>query len=712
MMRITLLLSLYLYVLLISVFNYVNSAIGRSVVVDVPHEHWKLLANAKPRPTQNISFIIVIKNNDAQVSNLERKFQQVSDPSHADYGNFFSYDEIHQKLLYKTTKSGAIVAKWLQKHDKLSIRSTAHKEFLIVQSPLPVHILRIPNGQQSIKAKQFQLPSIVSDHIDYIEELYRFPIVLNRTIPKHSLADKTGSNAPTLISLNPTGKKFEFFIQLTCSDGISAGFSVCSEFRGYHVTFQTGRTTANQTVSLEKANCQVCIGLTSIIIFYECILYHLNAESVLCYFTLTYNIGRYQLTKVSVQSKFVKNGRTSYSASASQQIEKVSDVTPSLLSSLYNVSTSTLKQKRHPKSRQAVVGFSEYYNIKSFKAFAKTFGKNFNLKIGKVYGIDYKNKSYDETETALDMEYMAAMGSGIVTDYISNNIHNIGYAKFFATLATLESNKQNVVPLVYSISYGGSERTYKSEAVRMIDIHFMKMGVSGKTVFASSGDSGVWSSAGNCGNRFDPVYTSASPYVTSVGGTQLVHGINGNCRYIPQERGICLEEVAAYQSNLTQCVITSGGGFSEYHSTPTWQKTFVQHYLTSAGKRLPPSTYFNKSNRAYPDISLLAHNYKTKENNANDIVDGTSASCPAIAGLFSLINDKRLKLGMKPLGFLNPLLYQLAATNPEVYHDIVRGKNNCNGVSCCKYGFEAQKGYDPVTGLGSINHGLMMDLLT
>ncbi|CAF1388931.1 unnamed protein product, partial [Didymodactylos carnosus] len=380
-----------------------------------------------------------------------------------------------------------------------------------------------------------------------------------------------------------------------------------------------------------------------------------------------------QQSKVSVESKFVENGQTSYSASDSQQFEEVCVGTPSLLSSLYNVSTSTLKEKRHAKSRQAVVGFSQYYDVKSIKAFAQSFGKNFNLNIGKVYGTGYENKSYDGGETSLDMEYMAAMGAGIVTDYISGDTNSTGYTQFFATLATLESNKRNVVPLVYSISYADSERTYEPNAVRMIDIHFMKMGVSGKTVFASSGDNGVWAGSGACRKRFDPYYPASSPYITSVGGTQLVRGINGSCRYIPQASGICLEEIVAYKNDLTDCLITSGGGFSDYHSMPIWQKTFVQSYLTSAS---------------------------------------TSASSPAIAGLFSLINDQRLKLGMKPLGFLNPLLYRLAKTNPEVFYDIITGKNNCNTQLCCQYGFKAQKGYDPVSGLGSINHGLMMKLLT
>ena len=39
-------------------------------------------------------------------------------------------------------------------------------------------------------------------------------------------------------------------------------------------------------------------------------------------------------------------------------------------------------------------------------------------------------------------------------------------------------------------------------------------------------------------------------------------------------------------------------------------------------------------------------------------VSGTSASTPAFAGMVSLINEALLQQGGKPLGFLNPFLYQ------------------------------------------------------
>lgn len=97
------------------------------------------------------------------------------------------------------------------------------------------------------------------------------------------------------------------------------------------------------------------------------------------------------------------------------------------------------------------------------------------------------------------------------------------------------------------------------------------------------------------------------------------------------------------------------------------------------------------NNRAYPDISFNGNNFLiiTYINGSiiginEDIlyplpVFGTSASSPSIAGLFALINDELLNKGQPPIGFLNPLLYQMAEEEPLAFHDIVQGNNFCNG---------------------------------
>jgi tripeptidyl-peptidase-1 len=80
-------------------------------------------------------------------------------------------------------------------------------------------------------------------------------------------------------------------------------------------------------------------------------------------------------------------------------------------------------------------------------------------------------------------------------------------------------------------------------------------------------------------------------------------------------------------------------------------------------------------------------------------VAGTSCASPTASGVFALLNDLRLNAGKTSLGFLNPFIYQNAAS----FNDITKGIGNGCGLGGQK-GFPAAKGWDPVTGVGSPNY--------
>merc|ERR1719384_2241393 len=85
------------------------------------------------------------------------------------------------------------------------------------------------------------------------------------------------------------------------------------------------------------------------------------------------------------------------------------------------------------------------------------------------------------------------------------------------------------------------------------------------------------------------------------------------------------------------------------------------------------------------------------------LVSGTSASAPTFAGVVAYLNDLSYKKKGKPLGFLNPLLYQMHQEVPEAFTDVTSGNNKGTEDGCfptCK-GFEAAKGWAPVSGLGT-----------
>jgi hypothetical protein len=162
------------------------------------------------------------------------------------------------------------------------------------------------------------------------------------------------------------------------------------------------------------------------------------------------------------------------------------------------------------------------------------------------------------------------------------------------------------------------------------------------------------------------------------------------------------------QSDLGQS-FTSGGGFSTYYFQPEWQKAAVDAYFLAeeAAGRTAVDGYY-RNNRGYPDLTFAGYNYAVVIGGNFYKVSGTSASAPAVAGLISNINAARMAIGKGSVGFINPALY---ANYTSFTNDIVSGDNHCaaNNI-CCNEGFYATTGWDPVSGLGSLNYGKMQEV--
>jgi tripeptidyl-peptidase-1 len=78
------------------------------------------------------------------------------------------------------------------------------------------------------------------------------------------------------------------------------------------------------------------------------------------------------------------------------------------------------------------------------------------------------------------------------------------------------------------------------------------------------------------------------------------------------------------------------------------------------------------------------------------------SSAPIFASIITLINQQRIKAKKSTVGFLNPVLYK----NPDAFNDIVKGSN----PGCGTKGFNAVKGWDPVTGLGTPDYDKLLDI--
>ncbi|KAF2152152.1 putative alkaline serine protease AorO [Myriangium duriaei CBS 260.36] len=259
---------------------------------------------------------------------------------------------------------------------------------------------------------------------------------------------------------------------------------------------------------------------------------------------------------------------------------------------------------------------------------------------------------------------------------------------------------------VISISYGEQEDDLPTNYQQRQCNEFMKLGMQGVSVLVASGDSGVAARGTDDGNAdgclgkgqiFNPDFPASCPYLTAVGATYLPPGASANGD----------QEVAVTR-------FPSGGGFSNIYDQPSYQASSVQSYFANHN---PPYPYYsstnnnsfganggiyNRNGRGYPDVAAIGDNVVVIVNAVPELIGGTSASAPTFAAILNRINEERIAIGKKSVGFVNPTLY----ANPQVLHDITVGNNS----GCGTAGFYAATGWDPVTGLGTPNYPAMLKL--
>jgi len=344
--------------------------------------------------------------------------------------------------------------------------------------------------------------------------------------------------------------------------------------------------------------------------------------------------------------------------------------TPASLRALYSIgdvegtgatkqaATGFLKQYFRPSDLQKF--YSSYYKAAEGRELAAK-----GDKMGGSAGV----------EASLDVDYISTVGGNVTTEFWSFDgtaPDNPANEPFLAFMLLVGNTSDSEVPHVFSTSYGENEASVSLAYSSRINVEFQKAGVRGISLMFASGDDGVGSTCKD--GKFDSKWPAASPYVTAVGGT---------------EGSKVPEKVAGLSS----------GGFSYRYAQPSWQKAAVEAYLTSA-QGVPAESHFNKSGRAFPDVSAQAVNFVVVNNGMTlPGVAGTSAACPTFSGVIGLLNDLRGAAGKKPLGFLNPWIYQ----NMDAFNDVTTGSN----PGCSSEGFPAAKGFDPATGVGTPNYAKM-----
>jgi len=386
---------------------------------------------------------------------------------------------------------------------------------------------------------------------------------------------------------------------------------------------------------------------------------------------------------------------------------------------LYNLNDPTL---RHNSS----AGAAEFKDANGFSYSAiRTVQQVNDIIVDSDIVVVGENTFNLSTETNLDLQMLAQ-----TLQLEDGEIWYWGAASWMYSFAASFMQTADV-PQVISMSWGWAEDEQctiapcnDEDAQQYIDrtnVEFMKIALRGITLLAASGDAGApGRTAESCipDRPINPVFPGSSPWLTSVGGTYISDNIvplNNSFWKTP----FCREYGCATGNTQRPCTYeatqwTTGGGFGIYPSEelPPWQQEAVATYLVS-GVPMPPMNNFNFAGRGYPDVAMNGNYCPTWLIEGLIPVGGTSCAAPLFGAMVALINDHQVARGRPRVGYFNPLLYLMWGQEPGTFHDITEGNNWCTEMECCptnptggsNYGFQATKGWDPVSGVGYPNMG-------
>lgn len=300
----------------------------------------------------------------------------------------------------------------------------------------------------------------------------------------------------------------------------------------------------------------------------------------------------------------------------------------------------------HPAIEQDLAVFSNTFGLPSCTTQNKCFRK--------VYASGTKPPTNElwALEIALDVEWAHAIAPEAkillveaADDQLATLMQAVDVAvKEGASVVSMSWGLLNEIP---------NEVTY--------DSHLIGSGVS---FFASSGDLG-----------HGTTYPAASPYVTSVGGTNL-----------KIKKDVYSGETAWSGS---------GGGLSEFEPAPIHQITFPIPNNPLLKRGMPDVAYDGdpaSGVAVYDSIPVFGSSGWFE-------LGGTSVGAPQWAALFAIANSLRAQARPPkgPLTGRQGVLYDIAKENYAAnFNDIVKGKNDNCGVLCT-----AAPGYDYITGLGT-----------
>ena len=307
-------------------------------------------------------------------------------------------------------------------------------------------------------------------------------------------------------------------------------------------------------------------------------------------------------------------------------------------------------------------------------------------------------------ETSLDVEYSHAMAPGANILLVETPVPETLGVQGFPQIVKAENYViDHKLGTVITQSFAAPENTFPN-ARSILDLRsaYKNAAAHGVSVLAAAGDAGPTGAKTLSNQGFALTYflhrlanwPASDPLVTGVGGTQM-HLTSTGARTEP--------DTVWNDTNLFNSPAAGGGGRSNVFGRPSFQQGVAR--VVGASRGVP-----DISMSAAVDGAALVYLDKSVGvgPSAFYLIGGTSEASPLFAGVVA-IADQYAGHG---LGLLNPALYKMEAAHAPGIVDVTGGTNTVTfpqgGTDHTVLGFDAVKGYDLASGLGTVDAGLFV----
>jgi len=302
-------------------------------------------------------------------------------------------------------------------------------------------------------------------------------------------------------------------------------------------------------------------------------------------------------------------------------------------------------------------------------------------------------------ETTLDVEWAHAMAPGAAIVLLTSPVDETEGVQGLPQFLALEKYAlDHHLGKIISQSWGATENTLFADTagpqgpqlIADFSAFYARAVLEQVTVLAAAGDNGSSNleTDGVTFYAFPTVgFPASSPLVTAVGGTTLYADTYGHYQW------------ETVWSNAGCCA--GGGGISQIFQEPSYQQQSLRKDVRThlGGMRGVPDVSYNAdcNNTILVYISFLG-----PADAGFYGICGTSEGSPQWAGIVADLNQ----YAGRPLGFLNPALYELGGVGhfSSFGRDITVGNNALLEVpGAVAPGYSATPGWDPASGWGSPN---------